>query len=44
MTGVVMQGIVLLSEKDMGMPARGVVFRMRVERLPCPGFSWKDDE
>ena len=21
-----------------------VVFRMRVERLPCPGFSWKDDE
>ena len=41
---IVLDGISRLSDKMMMLPARSVVFRVLVQKLPCPGVTWEHSE
>ena len=41
---IVLDGISLLPDKVLLLPARSVVFRVLVEKLPCPGVKWKPSD
>ena len=37
-------GLTELPEVFLALPARVVIFRILLEKTPCPGFVWEDDE
>ena len=41
---IVLDRISGLSDKMMRLPARSVVFRVLIEKLPCPGVTWEHSE
>ena len=41
---LVVLGLTELPEVFLALPARVVVFRILLEKTPCPGFSWEDYE
>ena len=42
--GLVALGLTELPEVFLALPARVVIFRILLEKLPCPGFSWEKRE
>ena len=41
LAGIVMNALSYLSEDELLLPARTVVFRILIENVPCPGFQRK---
>ena len=42
--GLVALGLTELPEVFLALPARVVIFRILLGKLPCPGFSWEKRE
>ena len=43
MAKLVALGLTELPKVFLALPARVVVFRILLEKTPCPGFTWEDD-